>query len=126
MPLTQVEDLDGRLALDWAEATIHVLSHALHYGTAYSRASCYAPRGGRPCGTWTTHCPSLSLFEVYTGVVLRRCVAEGIKDVIRANGLRSCYIRARERGTRDGVNPPTLLHGHHRRVSLVATWERMR
>ena len=34
MPITQVEKIwmDGEL-VDWADAKIHVLSHALHYGT---------------------------------------------------------------------------------------------
>ena len=34
MPITQVEKIwmDGEL-VDWSDAKIHVLSHALHYGT---------------------------------------------------------------------------------------------
>ena len=112
MPITEVEKIwmDGEL-VDWADAKIHVLSHALHYGWASSRGSAPTrPRAGRPCGTWTSissACIARRRSTTWTCRTRSSELVEATKDVIRANGLRSCYVRPLAfRGYGEmGVNP---------------------
>ena len=112
MPITQVEKIwmDGEL-VDWADAKIHVLSHALHYGTGvFEGIRAYETARGPAVWHMDEH-----LRRLYRSAKLYHleipfsvdAVGEGMKDVIRANGLRSCYIRPLVmRGYGEmGVNP---------------------
>ncbi len=112
MPITQVEKIwmDGEL-VDWADAKIHVLSHALHYGTGvFEGIRAYETARGPAVWHMDEH-----LRRLYRSAKLYHmdipfsveAIGEGMKDVIRANGLRSCYIRPLViRGYGEmGVNP---------------------
>ena len=112
MPITQVEKIwmDGEL-VDWADAKIHVLSHALHYGTGvFEGIRAYETSRGPAVWHMDEH-----LRRLYRSAKLYHldipfsveAVGEGMKDVIRANGLRSCYVRPLViRGYGEmGVNP---------------------
>ena len=112
MPITQVEKIwmDGEL-VDWADAKIHVLSHALHYGTGvFEGIRAYETARGPAVWHIDEH-----LRRLYRSAKLYHleipfsvdAIGEGMKDVIRANGLRSCYVRPLViRGYGEmGVNP---------------------
>ena len=112
MPITEVEKIwmDGEL-VDWADAKIHVLSHALHYGTGvFEGIRAYETARGPAVWHLDEHLRRLyrsaKLYHMDIPFSLE-AIAEGMKDVIRANGLRSCYIRPLViRGYGEmGVNP---------------------
>jgi branched-chain amino acid aminotransferase len=112
MPITEVDKIwmDGEL-VDWRDAKIHVLSHALHYGSGvFEGIRAYeTPRGP---AVWHLDEHLKRLFrsaKLYHMDVpySREAIAEAIRDVIRANGLNACYIRpVAMRGYGEmGVNP---------------------
>ncbi|HWO70461.1 MAG TPA: branched-chain amino acid transaminase [Actinomycetota bacterium] len=112
MPITPVEKIwmDGEL-VDWAEARFHVLSHALHYGSGvFEGIRCYDTVRGPAVWHLDEHLRRLfrsaKLYHLEIPYSLD-ALAEAIKDTIRANGLRSCYIRPLAfRGYGEmGVNP---------------------
>jgi branched-chain amino acid aminotransferase len=89
--------LDGEL-VRWEEAKIHVLAHALHYGTAYFEGiRCYALTDGRSAvfrleehiRRFVDSGKILGFPLPYTAEQIRQAILE----VIRANKLKECYIR---------------------------------
>jgi branched-chain amino acid aminotransferase len=88
--------MNGKL-VDWADATVHVLSHALHYGTGvFEGVRCYATSRGPAIFRSRAHLERLErsakmlLMEVpYTVDQLLAATHE----LIEINGLESCYIR---------------------------------
>ena len=112
MPITEVEKIwmDGEL-VDWHDAQIHVLSHALHYGSGvFEGIRAYQTTRGAAVWHLDEH-----LKRLYRSAKLYHldipfapeALTEGTKDVIRVNGLDSCYIRPLVfRGYGEmGVNP---------------------
>ena len=112
MPITEVEKIwmDGEL-VPWHEAKIHVLSHALHYGSGvFEGVRAYAT--GRGPAVWHLDGHLDRLFA--SGAIYhmdlpysKNELVHATKDVIRANQLDSCYIRPIAfRGYGEmGVNP---------------------
>jgi branched-chain amino acid aminotransferase len=89
--------LDGEL-IRWEEAKVHVLAHALHYGTAYFEGiRCYALADGRSAVfRLTEHLRRFSDSGKILGFPLPYPVEQlqqATLDVIRANQLKECYIR---------------------------------
>ena len=89
--------LDGEL-IPWEEAKVHVLAHALHYGTAYFEGiRCYALMDGRSAvfrleehlRRFSDSGKILGFPLPYTIEQLRQATF----DIIRANQLKECYIR---------------------------------
>ena len=112
MPITQVEKIwmDGEL-VDWQDAQIHVLSHALHYGTGVFEGI-RAYETARGAAVWHLDEHLRRLFrsaKLYHMEIpySREALTEATKDLIRANGLNACYIRPLAlRGYGElGVNP---------------------
>jgi branched-chain amino acid aminotransferase len=112
VPITEVEKIwmDGELVA-WQDAKVHVLSHALHYGSGvFEGIRAYeTPRGA---AVWHLGEHLKRLFrsaKLYHMQVpfSREAIAQATKDVIRANELTSCYIRPLViRGYGEmGVNP---------------------
>jgi branched-chain amino acid aminotransferase len=112
VPITEVEKIwmDGEL-VNWHEAQVHVLSHALHYGSGvFEGIRAYETARGPAVWHLEEH-----LRRLYRSAKLYHldipfspeALIDGTKDVIRANGLRSCYIRPLVfRGYGEmGVNP---------------------
>lgn len=102
--------MNGRL-IPWEEATIHVCSHVVHYGSSvFEGARCYATAHGSTAFRLPEHMQRLlDSAKVYrmapSYTVAQLCQAA--KDTIRANGFKECYIRPlvyRGFGTL-GVNP---------------------
>ncbi len=112
MPITPVERIwmDGEL-VDWADAKVHVLSHAVHYGTGvFEGIRCYETKSGPAVWHLDEHIKRLfrsaKLYHLeipYSAEAL----SEAVKDTIRTNGLAACYIRPLVlRGYGEmGVNP---------------------
>jgi branched-chain amino acid aminotransferase len=113
MPITPVDKvwMNGEL-VDWDNARVHVLTHALHYGTGvFEGIRCYqTPRGpavfrGRDHMNRLHRSGKVFLMEIpYSADELLRATFETIK----VNGLKECYIRPiayRGFGGEMGVNP---------------------
>ena len=88
---------DGEL-VRWEDATVHVLTHALHYGTAYFEGiRCYELADGRSAVfRLPEHLRRLWDSGNILGFSLPYSVeqlTEATLQVIRANRLRECYIR---------------------------------
>jgi branched-chain amino acid aminotransferase len=112
VPITEVEKIwmDGEL-VDWADAKIHVLSHALHYGSGvFEGIRAYETSRGAAVWHLDEHLDRLfrsaKLYHMDLPHTHQQLV-DATKDVIRANGLSSCYVRPLAmRGYGEmGVNP---------------------
>jgi branched-chain amino acid aminotransferase len=89
--------LDGKL-VPWEDAKVHVLAHALHYGTAYFEGiRCYALTDGRSAVfRLKEHMRRLADSGKILGFPLpyaEEILCEATFDLIRANQLKECYIR---------------------------------
>jgi branched-chain amino acid aminotransferase len=114
MPLTEVEKIwmDGEL-VDWADAKIHVLSHAVHYGTGvFEGIRAYETPRGAAVWHLDEHLKRLfrsaKLYHMDIPFSLE-AITDATTEVIRVNGLKACYIRpVVMRGYGElGVNPLT-------------------
>ena len=87
---------NGKL-IDWKDATVHVMSHGLHYGTGvFEGIRCYATSKGQAIFRLREHMErflnsgkSINLKIPYS--VEQLCAAA--KETVKANKLDSCYIR---------------------------------
>jgi branched-chain amino acid aminotransferase len=112
VPITQVEKIwmDGEL-VDWKDAQVHVLSHALHYGTGvFEGIRAYETARGPAVWHLEEHLKRLfrsaKLYHLDIPYSIE-ALGEAIKETIRANDLQACYIRPLVfRGYGEmGVNP---------------------
>ena len=81
----------------WDEANVHVLSHGLHYGSGvFEGIRCYDTEIGPAIFRHQDHLDRLAksaeLYYLQLPHSLEE-IREGTKELIRRNGLRSCYIR---------------------------------
>ena len=112
MPVQPVEKIwmNGSL-VDWADAKIHVLSHALHYGSGiFEGIRAYETPKGTAVFRLEDHVGRLfrSAHLYHTPIPYSQDeIAAAIKETIQANGLSHCYIRPLViRGYGEmGVNP---------------------
>ncbi len=98
MPITPTPKIwmDGEL-VDWDAATVHVLTHSLHYGTAvFEGIRAYAVDGGSAVFRLAEHVERLldsakllSMDVPYSGDEL----VQAVRDTVASSGLSSCYIR---------------------------------
>ena len=124
MPITEAEKIwkDGEL-VEWADANVHVLSHAVHYGSGvFEGIRAYATERGPAVWHLDEHLKRLfrsaKLYHMDIPFSVE-AITEAVRDVIRANGLDACYIRPIVlRGYGEmGVNP---LHAPIN--VFIATW----
>jgi len=88
--------MNGKL-VDWKDATIHVASHVIHYGSAvFEGARCYATPKGSACFRLDAHMRRL----IDSAKIYRMeypLDASGwhhaVVATIRANAMKACYIR---------------------------------
>ncbi|MHB1412391.1 MAG: branched-chain amino acid transaminase [Thermoleophilia bacterium] len=98
MPITEVGKIwmNGEL-VDWADAKVHLLTHALHYGSGvFEGIRAYGTSRGTHVFRLTEHIERLLRSCKIYMMDVPFSVAELVqatKDVIKANGLESCYIR---------------------------------
>ena len=88
--------MDGEL-VPWADANVHVLTHALHYGTGvFEGIRCYATADGPAVFRLTEHMErferSAKMLFMDLGYTVEETV-EAVKQTIRENKLPACYIR---------------------------------
>ncbi len=88
--------MNGKL-VDWDKANVHILTHALHYGTAiFEGIRCYDTKKGPAVFRLNDHIKRLKngtksyQFELNYSVDE---IAETVKKLIKVNRLKSCYIR---------------------------------
>jgi len=126
VPITEVEKIwmDGDL-VPWHEAKIHVLSHALHYGSGvFEGIRAYETSRGPAVWHLDEHLKRLyrsaKLYHMEIPYAPEALV-QATRDVIGANGLKACYVRPLAiRGYGEmGVNP---LHAPVNVVIAVWPW----
>jgi branched-chain amino acid aminotransferase len=88
--------MDGKL-VPWKDATVHVLTHALHYGSGvFEGIRCYDTVNGPAVFRLTEHMQrferSAKMLFMDLGYSVEEMV-EAVKETIRANKLPACYIR---------------------------------
>ena len=115
--------MNGTL-VDWAQATMHVASHIIHYGSGvFEGARCYDTPKGSACFRLDDH-----MRRLYDSARIYRmeykldqaALTTAVLDTIKANGLAACYMRPLiYRGYNTlGVNPlPCPVD------ALILVWE---
>ena len=87
---------DGKL-VPWREATTHVLTHSLHYGLAvFEGVRAYKTVSGTAIFRLREHTDRLfNSAHIYRMPMPfdKETLIEAQKEVVRANGLESCYLR---------------------------------
>jgi branched-chain amino acid aminotransferase len=98
MSLPKVDTIwmDGTL-VDWDAAQVHVLTHALHYGSGvFEGIRCYETPDGPAVFRLVEHMErfdrSARMLLMDLGYTVEETV-EAVKETIRPNRLNSCYIR---------------------------------
>ncbi len=98
MPITEVSKIwmNGEL-VDWADAQVHLLTHALHYGSGvFEGIRAYDTAKGTHVFRLGDHIDRLlRSAKIYMMEVAysHDDLVGATKEVIRVNGLDSCYIR---------------------------------
>jgi len=88
--------MNGTL-VNWADATMHVASHIIHYGSGvFEGARCYNTPKGSACFRLDDHMKRLydsaRIYRMEYGMD-RATLTTAVLDTIKANGLAACYIR---------------------------------
>jgi branched-chain amino acid aminotransferase len=81
----------------WADATIHVSAHGLHYGSGvFEGLRCYESVDGPAVFRLDAHLERLYASAAVYGIVIpysREALAQAICEVISRNEFASCYVR---------------------------------
>lgn len=95
-------DRDGKIwkdghMIDWRDATLHVLTHSLHYGMAiFEGVRAYKTPQGTAIFRLKEHTQRLfnsaKIFQMVIPYDMETIMAAQ-RDVLRANNLESCYLR---------------------------------
>jgi len=102
--------MNGKL-VEWKDATIHVASHVVHYGSGvFEGARCYKTPRGSACFRLDAHMRRLfDSCRIYRmePAADQATLTKAVFDTIRANEFKACYIRPIVyRGYNElGVNP---------------------
>ncbi len=98
MAITEAEKIwmNGKL-VNWSDAKVHVLTHALHYGTGvFEGIRAYETDKGAAVFRLTDHIKRLfrsaKIYRMDIPYSVEEII-EAVKETIRANNLKSCYIR---------------------------------
>ena len=88
--------MNGKL-VDWKDATIHIASHVIHYGSGvFEGARCYATPKGSACFRLDAHMrrlqQSAKIYRMEYALDLAGW-QQAVLDTIRANEMKACYIR---------------------------------
>jgi branched-chain amino acid aminotransferase len=88
--------MDGKLVA-WEDATVHVLTHALHYGSGvFEGVRAYETKKGAAVFRLSDHIRRLfRSAHVYQMEIpfTQEEVCQAVLDTVRENGMKSCYIR---------------------------------
>ena len=98
MPITPTSKIwmDGEL-VDWEKATVHVLTHSLHYGTGvFEGIRAYPVAGGTAVFRLREHIARLfgsaHLLDIRIPFS-ESTIFDAVKETVAASGLQECYIR---------------------------------
>jgi len=88
--------MNGNL-VDWKDATIHVGSHVVHYGSAvFEGARCYETARGPACFRLDAHMrrliDSARIYRMEPSYD-QQTLTSAVIDLIKVNKFRACYIR---------------------------------
>jgi branched-chain amino acid aminotransferase len=88
--------MNGKL-VDWKDATIHVASHVVHYGSGvFEGARCYSTPKGSACFRLDAHMrrlqDSAKIYRMEYPLDLQAWI-DAVLATIRANAMKACYIR---------------------------------
>ena len=88
--------MNGKL-VEWKDATIHVASHVIHYGSGvFEGARCYATPRGSACFRLDAHMRrlqhSMKIYRMEYPLDLSGWI-DAVTTTIRANQMKACYIR---------------------------------
>jgi branched-chain amino acid aminotransferase len=98
VPIQPVDKIwmDGKL-VDWEDATVHVLTHALHYGSGvFEGVRAYHTKRGAAVFRLQDHIRRLfRSAHVYQMEIpfSQDELCQAVKDTVRENGMDACYIR---------------------------------
>jgi branched-chain amino acid aminotransferase len=102
--------MNGKL-VDWKDATIHVASHVVHYGSAvFEGARCYDTLRGAACFRLDAHMrrlmDSARIYRMEPKYDQQE-LTDAVVNLIQVNGYKACYIRPLVYRGYDslGVNP---------------------
>ncbi len=84
--------------IDWDEARVHVMTHALHYGTSvFEGVRCYKTAQGPALFRLKEHIrrmfDSSKIYRMDIKTFSQEQLREACVELIRANGLEACYVR---------------------------------
>jgi branched-chain amino acid aminotransferase len=87
---------DGEL-IDWDDARVHVMTHAIHYGSSvFEGIRCYATKRGPAVFRLTEHMQRLlnsaKIYRMETKIT-RDELCRAAVDLVRQSNLDACYIR---------------------------------
>ena len=98
MPIQKTDKIwhNGEL-IAWEEATIHVMSHVVHYGSSvFEGVRCYAPPQGPAIFRAPEHMQRLldsaKIYRIDVDYSVEELIA-AMADLVRANGVWPCYVR---------------------------------
>ena len=98
MPVKKVDKIwmNGTL-VNWDDAKVHVLTHAMHYGSSWFEGiRCYNTKKGPAVFRLQDHLRRLydssKMYRAEIPYTMEQSVA-AVMDTIRANKMKSCYIR---------------------------------
>jgi branched-chain amino acid aminotransferase len=88
--------MNGKL-VEWKDATIHIASHVVHYGTGiFEGVRCYATPKGSACFRLDAHMrrleQSAKIYRMSYPLDLTGW-QNAVLETIRANEMRACYVR---------------------------------
>ena len=87
---------NGKL-IAWDDATLHVMSHVMHYGSSvFEGIRCYAPPSGPAIFRATEHIQRLiDSARIYRIDVdfTRDEIIQGMLELVKGNGVWPCYVR---------------------------------
>jgi len=115
MPIQKTEKVwhNGKF-INWEDATIHVMSHVVHYGSSvFEGIRCYSPPSGPAIFRATEHIQRLiDSARIYRTEIpfTRDEIIAAMLELVKRNGVWPCYVRPVVlRGYGDvGVNPLKL------------------
>jgi branched-chain amino acid aminotransferase len=98
MPLQKTENIwhNGKL-IPWEKATLHVMSHVIHYGSSvFEGVRCYALPSGPAIFRAREHMQRLldsaKIYRIDVDFTVEDLIA-GLAEVVKANGVWPCYMR---------------------------------
>jgi branched-chain amino acid aminotransferase len=96
--------MNGKI-IDWADATIHVAAHVIHYGSAvFEGARCYKTPKGSAFFRLDAHMrrlyDSARIYRMEYSLD-REALTQAVVETVQANALEACYIR------------PLMYRGYH-------------